>query len=225
MKSSLQQKILPALVLVAFMTFSFRLAEVVTGIRSFSGTAHAEEAADDHGEDKMHDESAKKEGSTDVTYEGGDESMPDWQDAGDAEIDLSEVKMEVFEDLAERRRNLEKLERDLQVREALLKAAEQELDRKYKELSKLKEEIEALLEQQSEQETERIDSLVKIYQGMKAKDAARIFDTLDLDVLVTVMTKMSERKIAPIMAAMNPERARTVTIMMAEQSKLPTISP
>ena len=94
---------------------------------------------------------------------------------------------------------------------------------KYKELLKLRSEIEDLLGQQSEAEKARIDSLVKIYEGMKPKDAARIFDTLDLDVLVAVMSKMSERKLSPILAAMNPERARTVTIMLAEEKQLPEL--
>ena len=58
---------------------------------------------------------------------------------------------------------------------------------------------------------------------MKAKDAARIFDTLDLDVLVSVVSQMSERRLSPILAGMNPERARTVTIVLAEQKQLPKL--
>ena len=57
------------------------------------------------------------------------------------------------------------------------------------------------------------------------KDAARIFDTLDIDILVDVMANMSERKMSPILAAMNPERARTVTIMLAQQKQLPELPP
>jgi flagellar motility protein MotE (MotC chaperone) len=87
----------------------------------------------------------------------------------------------------------------------------------------LRREIENLLQKQSEEEMARINSLVKIYQGMKPKDAARIFDTLDLDILVVVVSKMSERKLSPVLAAMNPERARTVTIMLAEQKQLPSL--
>ena len=118
---------------------------------------------------------------------------------------MTSIKLEMFEDLSKRSAELEKIEEDLRMREALLKAAEQELDRKVQELTNLRKEIEELLELQSGKEQERIDSLVKIYEGMKPKDAARIFDTLDLDVLVMVMSKMSERKVALVLAAMNPE--------------------
>ena len=81
-----------------------------------------------------------------------------------------------------------------------------------------------MLKQQTDEEEKRIKSLVKIYEGMKAKDAARIFNTLDMDILVRVMAGMSERKLSPILASMEPDRARSVTILLAEQKSLPSIS-
>ena len=121
------------------------------------------------------------------------------------------------------REELDKRERDLATREALLQAAEQELDRKYQEMDAIRSEIKKLLEEQSEEEKARIASLVKIYEGMKPKEAARIFDTLDLDILVSVTSQMSERKLSPVLASMNPDRAKTLTIMLAEQKTLPTL--
>ena len=144
-----------------------------------------------------------------------------WRDAGDAALEYSEVKEELYKDLASRREELEKRERDLATREALMKAGERELDQKLRELTAIKNEIEGLLKKQTDEEKTRIGSLVKIYEGMKAKDAARIFNTLDMDVLIQVMSQMSERKSAPILAEMSPERARTVTILLAQQQQLP----
>ncbi|MGB0719634.1 MAG: MotE family protein, partial [Bdellovibrionales bacterium] len=146
-----------------------------------------------------------------------------WRDASDDEQEYNNVKLELFDDLSARRKTLDQREKTLVTREALLKAAKQELDRKYQELEKLRAEIMDLLEQQSDAEKQRTAKLVKLYEGMKPKDAARIFDTLDLDVLTVVMGQMSERKLSPILAAMNPERARTVTIMLAEQKQLPEL--
>lgn len=147
----------------------------------------------------------------------------EWKDSSDNDLEYSAVNMQLFEDLAKRRSELDGRERELATRAALLQAAERNLDQKYKELNDLRSEVKELLQQQSDEETARIASLVKIYEGMKAKDAARIFDTLDMDVLLQVIGKMSERKSAPIIAAMNPERARSVTIMLAEQKALPTL--
>lgn len=152
-----------------------------------------------------------------------DDTDEKWRDATDGDITYSNIRMELFEDLTERRQEIERKERALSTREAMLRAAEKELDQKYQELDQLRAEIETLLEKQSEEEQGRLASLVKIYEGMKAKEAARIFDTLDLDVLVSVMSQMSERKLSGILAAMNPERARTVTILLAEEKQLPSL--
>jgi flagellar motility protein MotE (MotC chaperone) len=147
----------------------------------------------------------------------------EWKASDDLDDEYSEVKMELFTDLSKRRKDLEAKEKELVMREALLKAAQSELEQKTNELTTIKADIEALLKQQTEQEDERIVSLVKIYEGMKAKDAAKIFNALDMDVLLQVLTKMSERKSAPIIAAMDEDKARDVTILLAEQNKLPDL--
>lgn len=134
---------------------------------------------------------------------------------------FSSSEIEVLQSLSKRRDDLEKREQRLETREALLSAAEQEVDRKVMELNTLKGEIEVLLGKQQTMEDERIISLVKIYENMKPKEAADIFNTLDMTVLLPVISRMSERKSSPILAAMTPEKARIVTIRMAEQRKLP----
>jgi flagellar motility protein MotE (MotC chaperone) len=149
--------------------------------------------------------------------------LPEWRDPADEDPEYANIREDVFKDLAKRRDELDKREKELVTREALLQAAEKEIDRKFQELSQLRGEIEKLLGTQSVEEKARIASLVKIYEGMKPADAARIFDTLDLDVLVAVVGQMSERKLSPVLAEMDPERARTITIMLAEQKKLPEL--
>lgn len=138
---------------------------------------------------------------------------------------FSTAEIEVLQSLARRREEIEKREQQLAQQEALLKAAEQEVDNKIAELNKLRGEIEGLLGQQSEMEDERILSLVKIYENMKPKEAAAIFNTLDMDVLLSVISRMAERRSSPILANMEPERARLVTIRLAEQRKLPEAKP
>lgn len=237
-------KLLPLLIVVAMLAFSVRLVDVATGSPSLEGIALAEaKKSEEKAPAKHSKEKQSKEEATEAEKpeekpkpvagtpppikitEKGDTAEPDekWRDASDQDLEYKSVKDDIFKDMAARRKTLDKREKGLVTREALLRAAEQELDRKYQELSQLRGEIKGLLDQQSEEESSRITSLVKIYEGMKPKDAARIFDTLDIDILVTVLSKMSERKLSPILAAMNAERARTVTIMLAEQKKLPTL--
>lgn len=149
----------------------------------------------------------------------------EWKDATETELDYSPVKEDMYKELKKRREDLDKRERVIATREALLEAAERELDQKTRELLKVRDEIGALLKQQSAEEEARVKSLVTIYEGMKPKDAARIFNTLDMDVLISVVAKMSERKLSPIMAEMTPDRARAVTILLAQQNQLPALPP
>ena len=106
---------------------------------------------------------------------------------------------------------LDARERALNNKTALLKATEKQLNEKIAEMTAIKDQLEKLLGQQSAAEEAKIVSLVKIYEGMKAKEAAGIFNTLDIDVLISIMGRMSERKSAPILAEMTPERARSPT--------------
>lgn len=230
-------KLLPVVIFIAVLVFSFRLVQFTEGVFELQATAFAEEKApsegaytDDEGEkepDAVDGEEAPEEDLVPETISLGEELETDgtqWRDAGEVDIGYSPIRRELEEGLLERRKQLERREKELTTREALLRAAEQEFERKQQELEALRRKIEGLLEDQSEAEKQRIESLVKVYEGMKPKDAARIFDTLDIDILVNVMSKMSERKLSSVMASMNPERARTVTIMMAEQNKLPELS-
>ncbi len=238
-------KILPLLIAVSLLSFSVRLVDVVSGVSSLSGSAYAKSKGEEEKKDKKKakdehkgdDSGDKDHGGSDAMDDAGghesedsghddladlDEEEPKWRDAKDEDPAYEMIKEDLYSELLERRKELDQKETNLQTRESLLKAAGQELDRKYQELVQLKGEIEALLNAQSEGEQARIRSLVKIYEGMKPKQAARIFDTLDLDVLVSVVSGMSERKLSPVLAAMNPERAQTITIMLAEEGKLPS---
>lgn len=241
-------RILPMLVLVAGFALIVRVGEFAAGIEQ-AGVAFAQQEVSvepppmpsedsdtaDENQEKMN-EDVPVEGEEPEVVESTDESMPsmpaedegeeiEWKDATESAFDYSEVRTGLYEDLAARREELEKRERALSTREALLEAAERELDQKIREMNAVRNEIEGLLQEQSDEEMARVNSLVRIYESMKAKDAARIFNTLDMDVLIDVLSRMSERKSAPILAEMNPERARSVTILLAQQKQIPSIPP
>jgi flagellar motility protein MotE (MotC chaperone) len=54
-----------------------------------------------------------------------------------------------------------------------------------------------------------------MYETMKPKDAAKIFDTLDINVLVKVAQAMNPRKMSPILAAMDAKPAESLTTAFA----------
>lgn len=188
------------------------------------GAGEEDEGKDSEDAGENGDEKSNEDKQAETQTDENDQPITEkWRDALDSDLNTSQVQREIMTDLAERRERLKKKEQTLAQREALLRAAQKELDRKYEELATLRDDIKDLLEEQSAEEQARIESLVKIYSGMKAKDAARIFNTLDIDILVDIMTRMSERKTGPILAEMDSEKARSVTIMMAEQRKLPEV--
>ena len=102
-----------------------------------------------------------------------------------------------------------------------MKAAERRIDRKIEDLKALRGAVEGLIKTHDDQQAKKMQSLVKIYEAMKPKDAARIFEELDLDTLLLVAERMKERKLAPIMAKMNPQKAKTMTVELGKLRELP----
>ncbi len=130
----------------------------------------------------------------------------------------SDSEIELLQSLAERRAELDKRESGIAEREALIAAAEMRVDEKLADLKQVEASIQATMT--AEQTTnEQMASLVKIYETMKPKDAARIFDQLDFTVLVEVVSRMREMKSAPVLAAMDPEKAKLVTVALAALSE------
>ena len=117
--------------------------------------------------------------------------------------------------LGGRRDELDKREADLSMREAVVSAAEQKLDAKTKELADLQAKVAALVDQKQAAEDANFKAIVSMYENMKPKDAAKIFDTLSLDVLLKVAQAMNPRKMSPILAAMSPKPAQVLTTAFA----------
>ncbi len=134
---------------------------------------------------------------------------------------LTDTEIELLQALAKRRETIDLREREVENREALLTAAETRIEEKIASLEELQSRIESLLVQYDEQEERQITSLVKIYEAMKPKDAARIFEKLDMPVLLDVVERMKERKASAVLAKMDPTKAKSVTLELAQRRDLP----
>ncbi|MEI8397465.1 MAG: hypothetical protein WCF85_22335 [Rhodospirillaceae bacterium] len=133
------------------------------------------------------------------------------------------VDVELVKHLSARREELDSRAKSLDQREALVAITEKRLDQKLAELQNVRQEIQNLLRQMDDKQKAQIESLVRIYESMKPKDAARIFEQLEPDVLLSVVERMKENKTAPILAAMDPMKAKDLTTRLAEQRRLPTV--
>lgn len=137
---------------------------------------------------------------------------------------LSAGEIQVLEDLAVRRRAVEEQERQLDLRRAVVETAEMRLRQRLAQLEELKTAIEEMLKQHEAEEENKIARLVKIYETMKPKAAAEIFNRLEMSVLIRVVSRMREAKSSDILGRMDPVRAREVTAELARQRGLPTIA-
>ena len=136
---------------------------------------------------------------------------------------LTPAEIDLLQQLAERRKVLESREQEFEIRTGLLAAAESRIDKKVEELKVLRETISGLIKTFDAQQDAKLLSLVKIYENMKPKEAAKIFEALEMDTLLEVAERMKERKLAPIMAKMDPQKARDMTVELSRLRQLPPV--
>jgi flagellar motility protein MotE (MotC chaperone) len=133
----------------------------------------------------------------------------------DGPAPMTDGEKAVLLDLRARREQLDAREAALANRESMLTAAEQKLSAQIGELQGLQQRLEALDASRKEQESAAWQGLVKVYEAMKPRDAATIFNDLGMSVLLSVIDRMKEAKAAAILAAMVPDKAREVTTQLA----------
>jgi flagellar motility protein MotE (MotC chaperone) len=138
----------------------------------------------------------------------------------DATINPSEVA--VLSALRQRAAALDAREAALDRKQALVDASEQNLASKLGGLQAVEDRLNALSQTQSQASDDRWQALVATYQAMDPQAAAGIFDGLDMNVLLPVLSRMNSRKAAVILAAMSPDKARQATDMMAGQGPAST---
>lgn len=225
-------RLLPLTMLVAFLALGLKLGEVANDSRTiFFSSAQAEQAPEKpaetpateakpaEGEKKP--EAPKTEGDAKPAEGSAPAAEKSEEEADDKKKrEFSQIELDLLQSLASRRQELDSWSKQVQLKENMLIATERRINNKIDNLKLMKKEIEDLLALYNEQEDTKIRSLVKIYENMKPKDAARIFEELDMPVLLTVVDRMSERKVSPILAGMSPGKAKDLTVQLAEQRKL-----
>lgn len=224
-------RLLPVVIFCAALTVTLKLGNLWHGIGGFVSPSSAQETK------KTDTAAAKKPKKIGAAATSGDkdgkagqtstentkqEKEPEqtpkrWFDPAM----ITDAELQVLQNLSERRRQIEQRERELDMRSGLLKATEQRIDSKIAELKVIQTTIDGLLKRHNKQREKQMKSVVKIYEKMKPKDAARIFEQLDMAILLDVVERMREAKTAPIMANMSPVKAKAVTAAMARRRALP----
>ena len=218
-------RFLPLTIFAATLMLTVKIGDIWDGFDGLiNGTIHISEAVAQTAEEGAKPTDGEKTAEEDVPAALKDE--PKGQISKlitDDPTLLTQAEIDLLQQLAERRQVLESREQELEIRTGLLAAAESRIDKKVEELKVLRETISGLIKTFDAQQDAKLLSLVKIYESMKPKDAARIFEELDMDTLLEVAERMKERKLAPIMAKMDPEKARDMTVELSRLRQLPPV--
>ncbi len=214
-------KLLPIVIVSASLLLGLKIGNIWVGVdRMVMVSFNQAQAAEKEGDKEEDEDAASGVVTTSApALEKADEQFDD-------EIDptqFSKSEIDILQRLGERRKALDKMSRELEMRENLLTAAEARIDRKIVELKKIEAAVGALLKKHDDEEDKQLGSLVKIYEKMKPKDAARILEKLDMGVLLTVAERMREAKMASILAFMDDAKAKALTMELATRRRLPEI--
>ncbi len=133
-----------------------------------------------------------------------------------ADPPVSAAERSALQGLRSRRDQLDAREQQVAVKELVLAAAEKRVADRVKELSDLQARLQTMEDARKKREEANWQGLVHTYEAMRARDAAAIMSGMNTPVLLEVFDRMDDRKAALVLAAMPPDRARAITIELAE---------
>jgi flagellar motility protein MotE (MotC chaperone) len=137
----------------------------------------------------------------------------------------SAAERAILERLQERRQELEKRARELDIREGLIADAEKRVESKLMQIKEGREQLAVEAHKKEDAEAARFKGLVTMYESMKPRDAAKIFDRLEVNVLLQVASMMSPRSMSEILALMSPDRAEQLTVELANRAQASPKNP
>lgn len=225
-------RLLPIVIAVAVLTFGLKIGDLWHyAPLTLGGVKSAEAQQQATGEEVPEEATARDDEETTASNGEGEESataqVPEEEAEGEDVVppkdasDFTRSELEILQRLATRREQLKARARKLALRENLLKAAEQQIEEKIAELKKIEATIRDLLKKHDEEQETKLRRIVKVYENMKPKQAAPIFNELNMELLLDVAERMREAKIAPILALMKTEKARDVSTLLARRRQLP----
>jgi flagellar motility protein MotE (MotC chaperone) len=208
-------RLLPIVIGAAALLFCAKTADIWLAIGIDPLAAARAQTATEHA--KPARTAAAEPANTDAASPSGNKRTP--RDP----MTFSPQEIEILQSLAQRRDDLDKRAAEVDRQEALLQATEQRIDAKIAKLQEMEGKINDAFKKEDQKDDAKFKSLVKIYETMKPKEAARIFEQLDLPVLLDVLERMRETKTSPILASMEPGKAKAVTLALAARHPAPEL--
>jgi flagellar motility protein MotE (MotC chaperone) len=131
---------------------------------------------------------------------------------------VSPSERAILERLQARRQELEQRAREVEIRESLLKSAEKRIEGRVEEMKATEARITTATGQKADEDAARFKGIITMYESMKPKDAAKVFDRLEMSVLYEIASKIAPRKMSDILGLMQPEAAERLTVELARRA-------
>ncbi|MDD4556301.1 MAG: hypothetical protein PHE89_03105 [Alphaproteobacteria bacterium] len=196
-------RILPIFIFFAFLMLSIRINNV------FDSLHEKQERITFVSQSIAENKGAKEEDELGKILDKNEKTALLSPDSAQTVASNSEVK--ILQELAERREALEVRSREIDKKAIQLKVTEEQIEQKLSQLKQYEQKLYSLMKDYDEHEKEKINSLVKLYSTMKPKDAARIFDTMDIDIVVALLKEMKPSTSSAILSQMDVKKTQLVT--------------
>lgn len=200
-------RILPVVIFMSVLLLSIRINNLVDNLKHHndksiilsSNEANAEEQGQDNTAElnKILEKTNKNNADT-STYSGNGKSF-------------TQSEIAILQELAERREALDLRSKEIDKKAVQLKVTEEEIGKKLVQLQNYEKKLRALMKEYNAKEKAKLDSLVKVYTSMKPKDAARIFNTLDLEITTALVREMKPSASSAIISQMEASKAKAIT--------------
>ena len=228
-------RLLPMTVMAAVLLLGVKLGELWTGsgwsaleagiadvrAQDSEPTADDDEAEADDDAEAASDDEAEAGGETEAT---SDESLTAMAlEAEQAEPliepapELTQAELDVLQSLRSRREALDAREAELALRESMIAAAQHNLEGRLEEWRRLEARVSGLLERFESERSEELERLASFYEKMKPKDAARVFNELDMPYLIEIVGRMKDARVAEIIGKMDTIKAMGLTMELARR--------
>lgn len=132
----------------------------------------------------------------------------------DAALNRAEIG-NLLEALRAREGQVHERERQLQVRQKALEVADQEIRARISELEKVEDRLRQTLALADGAAEGDLARLTTVYENMKGKDAAALFETMDPAFAAGFLGRMRPDAAASVMAGLTPETAYTISVILA----------
>ena len=113
--------------------------------------------------------------------------------------------------LDQKEAELARKEQSLQEKEHQLAQMKQDIEKKLQELIAIQKEIQASREEKAQAADAKVRSLAQIYGSMKPKEAAKLLENMEENLVVTIIASMKASEAASVLSAMDNKKAAKIS--------------